>query len=356
MTVENQVSNASRIVLVDYQHLSYKTLAAQPLSATVNNGGQIVPVDTTIPNYTIKDIFRMSGRGAYPIGIFFEGGNSLRKAYFEQLSQSFDITDGTKGKGYKGKRNGEGSVFYDGINLTLQLLLQGGVSCFRKGGKEADDLVISMVNLIKSVDSTTPIDVVTGDSDLLPLVDSQVSVYMRGKRQHAEIGSPELRLYFQVTPDTWDEFLSYTSAYKEYTIPYNSMLLFKLIRGDKTDEIPSLIGEMNKREREERKARGLKGKKITENLEYNNYGPVGYNKKMAEMLEAGVDFENTFKYGVDFDSVIQPVLEPFFTTGEIQCMKAVYEGLNPSFVNLTLPQRIDYGKLQMSLAPLRINL
>ena len=95
-----------------------------------------------------------------------------------------------------------------------------------------------MVQRIKEEDTKTPIDIITNDSDLLPLVDEQVSVYIRGTRQFSEEGCPEHRLYFQVTPRTWDEYLSYASAYRGFKIPYNSMLLFKLIRGDKSDNIP----------------------------------------------------------------------------------------------------------------------
>src|SRR5690606_27680880 len=130
--------------------------------------------------------------------------------------------------------------------------------------------IISMVQKIKSIDKETPIDIITGDSDLLALVDDQVSVYMRGNRQHAEPNCPEHRLYFQVTPETWEEYLSYSSAYRDYYIPFNSMLLFKMIRGDKTDNITG----------------ACKG-----------YGGKTYSELMYQMEEDEVDFKNIFRYG-----------------------------------------------------------
>lgn len=313
----------SRYVLIDYMHLAYKCMVAEPLSATVNIGGEPRVVDTTIPNYTIKNVFNYGGRGSFHTGVFFEGGNSKRKAYFAQQ------TAGQDGSSYKGGRKRQRGSFYEGCNLALNLMHNGKVSLYRMEGQEADDLIVSLVQKIKSVDPITPIDIITGDSDLLPLVDEQVSVYMRSTRQHAEPGCPERRLYYQVTPDTWYDYLSYSSAYRKFHIPYNSMLLFKLIRGDKSDEIPA----------------STKG-----------YGGVKYSNLMEEMVEDEVDFPNIFRYGVDFDEVMRPVLEDYFDEATVEHMKFVYTGINPEYVNLDIPKQIEPGYLQAALNPVQINI
>ncbi len=315
-----------RYVLVDFTHLAYKTFVAEPLSAMVNINGELQKVDTTVPNYTIKGIFNYSGRGMFHTAVFFEGGSQYRKDYFAEKGA---IAEG----GYKGGRNKESGAFYTGINLTGTLLQQGKVSVYKAMGYEADDLIYNMIQRIKEEDTTTPIDVITNDADLLPLVDDQVSVFIRGTRQFAEQGCPERRLYYQVTPTSWDDYLSYSSAYKSYKIPYNSMLLFKMIRGDKSDNI----------------APACKG-----------YGGKKYTTLMEKMIEDGVDFPNIFRYGNDFDEVMRPVLSKYFTEEEVENMKFIYGGIClrklPNDKRLSMPKQIDKGFLQQALEVVKINL
>ncbi len=315
-----------RYVLIDYMHLAHRCIVAEPLSVTVPINGEIQVVDTTIPNYTVKNIYSYSGRGLFHTGVFFEGGSDFRKKHFAK--------DGSgDGSGYKGDRSQQKGSFYTGINLAIQLMMQGKVSLYRAGGYEADDLIFNMIRAIKEKDTSTPIDIITNDSDLLPLVDEQVSVYIRGTREYNEDGCPTRRLYYQVTPRSWDEYLSYASAYKNYTIPYNSMLLFKMIRGDKSDNV----------------AGACKG-----------YGGKKYSALMEKMQEDGVDFPNVFRYGNDFNEVMKPVLDKYFTEEEVEKMEFIYQGIGlrklPEGQSLALPKQIDKGYLQQALDFVKINL
>lgn len=313
-----------RYRIIDFMPLVFKCMASQPLSASVKIDGQLVEVDTTIPNYTIKDVIRFSGgNGRFYVGVCLEGGNSWRKQYFEKQAAQ------EHGAGYKGTRSRQSSPFYKGADLAINLMAQANTSLYRVEGYEADDMIYSLVKKIQMVDRETPIDIITGDSDMLPLVDDQVSVYMRGNRQWSRPDSPENRLYYQVTPESWDDYLSYTSAHREYLIPYNSMLLFKMVRGDKADNVPP----------------AAKG-----------YGPKKYNAVMEDMMAAGVDFANLFRYGVDFDSVMLPVLMDFFPEEMIPLMKFNYEGICLRYQSLTVPKQLDIARLQVAVAPLRINL
>ena len=315
-----------RYVLIDYMHLAHRCIVAEPLSVTVPINGEIQVVDTTIPNYTVKNIYSYGGRCLFHTGVFFEGGSDFRKKHFAKDGSG----DGT---GYKGDRSQQKGSFYTGINLAIQLMMQGKVSLYRAGGYEADDLIFNMIRAIKAKDTSTPIDIITNDSDLLPLVDEQVSVYIRGTREYNEDGCPTRRLYYQVTPRSWDEYLSYASAYKNYTIPYNSMLLFKMIRGDKSDNV----------------AGACKG-----------YGGKKYSALMEKMKEDGVDFPNVFRYGNDFNEVMKPVLDKYFTEEEVERMEFIYQGIGlrklPDGQSLALPKQIDKGYLQQSLDFVKINL
>lgn len=311
----------SRYVLIDFQHLAYKTMNLPPLTSNVMIHDQLTTVNTTIPNYTIKDVYRMSGKGDYFTAVCLEGGSSRRQKHFAEQNG--------KTGAYKETRKRGGGVFYEGINMSIQLLHKGGVSCYRVEGVEADDCIASLVKQIKLVDKVTPIDIITGDSDMLPLVDDQVSVYMRGTRTSAVRGCPELKSYYQVTPETWEEYLSYTSAYQGYYIPFNSMLLFKMIRGDKTDNV-------------EGATRG--------------YGKVKYTDLMIEMVEDGVDFENIFRYDKEFDEDMRGVLAVYFDEETLDKMKYIFEGIRPEYKHLAIPKQIEIGTLQPQLSILKINL
>jgi 5'-3' exonuclease len=339
----------SRYVLIDYMHLAHRCIQAEPLSTTVNIGGELRVVDTTIPNYTIKNVYSYGGKGRHYTGVFFEGGASERKKYFARQMGAIGADIGKEG--YKGTRDNNKGSFYEGIGLTINLLHNGQVSLYRMGGCEADDLIASVVKKIKSIDKITPIDLITNDSDMLPLVDDQVSVYMRGNRQWAAEGCPEHRLYYQVTPESWTEYLSYTSAYRDYHIPYNSMLLFKMIRGDKADNVAGAC---------------------------YGYGGKKYSSLMYQMEEDGVDFPSIFRYGVDFDEVMRPVLEQYFTTAmmaknkdgvmvpvldeagvpmsTVDYMKYIYLGISPQYQNMEVPKQIEPGYLQSALNPVKINI
>lgn len=316
-----------RYTLIDYMHLTHRTRAVEPLRATVDIGGILQDVDTTIPNYTIKNVYNYSGRGANRVGVFLEGGHDRRKKYFENQA----VTTQSQ-SGYKGDRKKQTNLFYQGVNLAVNLMHQGGVTLYRQTGLEADDCIGNVVKAIKAVDTDTPIDIITNDSDLLPYVDEQVSVYMRGTRGFAEEGCPEYRLYFQVTPRTWDEFLEYSSAFKKFRIPYNSMLLHKLIRGDKTDGIAASTTGM---------------------------GGVKYTSLMYEMERDGVDFPNVFRYHVDFDEVIRPVLSKYtdyFNEDIIEYMKYIFNGIKPPELDLILPRQINPAVLQKAVQAVKINI
>lgn len=318
-----------RYVLIDFMHLTYKTFGAVPLSTTVNIGGQVSVLETTIPNYTIKDIYRYSKDkegNRFFTGVFFEGGRPWRREYFRQRESRIAAQEG---KVYKGSRENQNSSFYQQIDLAIVLLDQGKVTCYRQEGMEADDLIASVVALIKSVDTMTPIDIITNDSDMLPLVDNQVSVYMRGNRTEAVGGAPERTGYYQVTPETWHDYLRLSSKYKQFDIPYNSILLHKLIRGDDSDEVSPAV-------------KGL--------------GPVNYNKLIQRMRDDGVDFANTFRYWYDFDEVIAPVLSNYFKPEEVADMRYIYYGISPRYNALVMPKQIDSGLLQQALNWLHINL
>lgn len=306
-----------KYVLVDFMHLAHRCIAVEPLRATVKIDGVLQEIETTIPFNTAKWITKYGkDEKGYKVnlGVFFEGGNDYRKNYFRQGDQEGEYKEGRK-------------IYYPlrvGTDYTKMLLKDAEMSIYSARGFEADDSIYTIVEAIKAQDPDYDISVITNDSDLLPLVEDRVSVYMRGTMQHAEEGYPEHRLYYQVTPETWEDYLLTTSQYKKYGVPYNAIILYKLIRGDKADNI---IG-------------ACKG-----------FGPVKLSKLFREMESDNVDFPNIFRYNNEFD-VMEETLLNYFTQEEVDTMRFIYNGMRLRLIcdrqdltKVTLPGVIDIQKL-----------
>lgn len=255
-----------RVLIIDVSHLFYKyAWGASGLSATIKEGNEIHQVDTTLPTYTIKQIHRWSKGGLNPTIVCFDGQGSTksRTGYFikNKLRESNEI--------YKEGRERQTKDFYDGANITMNLLIQGGVCCLKAAGYEADDLIKAAIDKAKETYPDLPIDVITGDADLVPLVDEQVSVFLSSKKMTwAESKDIEKAHYVQLRPENYQMYMEGLTEFKGLDVPYNTVLLKKLLRGDKTDNIPA----------------------------YPKFTPTKYNNLIAGLEEKGFDFARGCRY------------------------------------------------------------
>lgn len=309
-----------RYVLYDFMCNVHKFIMMPPLTTTVNENGVPHVVDTTIPTGVIKNLWSYSRHGNDAIGVFLEGGKLKRKEYFSALPEG----------GYKGNRKPLTYHIKEGANLTTRLMMTGGISLFRCEGYEADDLMASMALALHKEEPDSQVDIVTGDMDLLPLVSDGISVYMRGTRTVAPPDSMQLHLYYKVTPDTWDAFIKTRSVYKGYKIPYNSVYLYKCLKGDKSDCVPAAV---------------------------DGLGPKHYTELMEHMISDGVEFDKIFRYGTNFDTLWRPVLEKYFQPDALAAIKYIHDGIAPMPVEfIDKPHCINIGKLQPACIPYSINL
>lgn len=269
-----QKEDTRRVIIIDYNHLAHKFRfgQAKALSVQAMVNGVIQVVDTTIPAYTIKQIVRWSQFGLNPTVVCFDSPIKTRKYAMKQAFSS----EGLEGEEYKGERIKRDDSFYQGMGITSSLLHQGGVHVLKVDNYEADDLVFAAVLKAKEDYPGLPIDVITNDWDLAPLCDDQVSVYVRSIKQTVHTTGPKREKYVQVTPNTYAALVNATSAFKGKHVPYNSMLLWKILRGDKSDNIPGLA-----------KANG-KGLKWT---------PKKMQELLSELEEDGHDLSHYFRYG-----------------------------------------------------------
>lgn len=308
-----------KFVLVDYMHLAHKCIVIPPMEATVKVNGEVRQVTTTIPSVTIKSIYGYSNRGSNHIGVFFEGGDLIRTKYFKML-----------GIDYKGNRKKLMPTVKEGVKWTKRLLRDGEVSTYEVIGYEADDLIFSKVCDIKKEYPQAYIDIITSDGDLLGLVDDKVSVYIKANRTFAEEGCRVIKNYYQVTPNSWEDYFWYSSTYKGFKIPYNSIFLFKMLRGDKSDNVPMAV---------------------------QGFGPKKYNDLIEKLEADGVDFKKTFAYGNNFDRDVAKVLVPYLGESKLRAVKDNYVGLNLKYMSgLERPTQIQIGKLVPSVERLGINL
>ena len=255
-----------RVVIVDFNHMAHTfKYGAKPLSVSIVHDGQIEVVDTTVANGAIKNIYKWSNHGRNPMAICFDRRCSSRINYFRGLNGG-DTSDDIQ---YKGKRNGLRDGLFEGITITESVLNAAGLSCMFSDNYEADDIIFACVQRAKQQYPDLKIDIITNDADIVPLVDDTVSVFLRS-RQLSWAESDELlkNKYVQITPRNYQSVLEALSAYKGFKIPYNTVLLHKLLRGDKSDNI--------------------KG--------YPKFTPTKYNKLIESMQDAGEDL-SVFRYG-----------------------------------------------------------
>lgn len=364
-----------RVIIVDVTHMAYKAaFGGMPaLSATIQVGNQLETINTTIPTFIIKSIHRWAKGGVNPIVVCADslGGNESRKAYFRKAE------DGGTTTSYKGGRASENSQFYSSIDVTLNLLYNSGVGCAKVTGYEADDLIKAAVDLAKVKYPELPIDIITGDADLLPLVDEQVSVFLTSKRTTwAESEELTKRGYVQIKPENYQDYIESLSAYRNLYVPYNTILLTKLLRGDKSDNIDG----------------------------YPKFTPTKFKNLVFSMESDGVDMAELFRYDaptmticyrdtglpIPMDILEQvpreqkmmkfgeppkltemcDVLSNYLDEDIVNHVRHVYNGINLNCAFTTVPEKYkrkparltldikgyDKGVLQRNISDLRINL
>ena len=260
-----------RVVIVDFNHMVH-TYYNSPhrLSIRVVENGESISKDTTIQSGTIKAVHRWSNHGANPVAVCFDRPVPARKAYFQSAFPEMQVGSD---KEYKGGREKMPDAMFEGISDVERIFRSAGVSCFAENNFEADDLVFACVKRAKEKYPGLPIDVITNDADLVPLVDDTVSVFLRSKKgTYAESKDIEKPHYIQITPKNYQEVVQDLSAYSGFYMPYNSLLLHKLLRGDISDKF---------------------GRKDISRM----FSPKKWNDMMMSMLAEDVNFVEVFRYG-----------------------------------------------------------
>ena len=167
--------------------------------------------------------------------IIFEDSKLVsRNKYFEEYFPN----------GYKDnrhKRNDELKLLKESISQLFRKYKQPAI---KKFNYEADDLIKEAVRVAKKSNKYNHIYILTNDFDLAPLIDDEVTLYRRSPRSntsHAE-PHPYIYNYEMISKSNYESYFKTIGMTKDVKVPYNSILLFKMIRGDKSDNIAGVKG------------------------------------------------------------------------------------------------------------------
>lgn len=350
--------NKQRIVILDYNHQlhQYMNSKAPRLFYNQSLGAQAVTIETTIPNYTIKAMHNYARRGQDIMAVCFDSPCQFRKNYFMEKK------DGTPTDiEYKGGRKSMPKPMLEGSALTIEMLSKAEMPIYKVENYEADDLIYSLVMVCKELYPSTAIDIITNDADLLPLVDEQVSVFFRNRKFTWAIDKSLLkRNYWQVIPDNYSTVVEGLSKYVKFSIPYNTLLLHKLLRGDDSDNIPGSKNPFtNRADFPPKMFNELIDILECENLDLQNmfrYADFKPRKELSQLTE-GVKLSNIYEKRVmeQLDKLCE-ILSVYVDDYTIEHIRFIYMGMNLRFINLVPPVKYDVGKLRVELSRLGIQL
>lgn len=328
-----------------------------------NKSAVPVTIETTIPAYTIKAMHRFCRGGIDKLAVCLDSPCDYRKKYFSE-----NTSETTKEIAYKGDRKPMLDILYRGMELTAEILHKSGVSIYKAANFEADDLVYSLVQICKEMYPLTPIDVITNDADIVPLVDEQVSVFLKSRKfTWAESKELEKRGYYQVTPYNYEEVMSGLSKYQKFDMSYNTVLLHKLLRGDDADGIPGMLNPKTGRP---------------------DFPPTMYNELISYLKEDGVDIGSIFRYTMfkpradleecrriteNTGNVVKlkdmfeirkeqqlnrmcEIMADYVDDSTIEHIKYIYGGMNLRYINVVPPKKYEVGVLRGNLLDYDINL
>lgn len=167
--------------------------------------------------------------------LIFEDSKLIsRNKYFEE-----HFPNGYKDN--RNKRNDELKLLKESISKLLKKYKQPTI---KKFNYEADDLIKEAVRIAKKSKKYNHIYILTNDFDLAPLIDEEVTLYRRSPRSNSSHLEPHpfIYNYEMISKENYEEYFKTIGMTKDVHVPYNSILLFKMIRGDKSDNIAGVKG------------------------------------------------------------------------------------------------------------------
>ncbi len=205
------IKDRKKMIIIDGNALIHRSFHALPLSMSTKEG-KVVNAVYGFASVLIKALREF--KPDYAVLTLDKKGPTFRHLKYDQ---------------YKAQREKAPDELYEQIPLVKDLASAFGLPIYEKEGFEADDLIGTIV---KKTDDDIQKIIVTGDLDPLQLVDEQTRVYTMSR------GLSESILF--------DE----KQVQDKFEIPIESLIDFKALTGDPSDNIPGVkgIGEKTAKE------------------------------------------------------------------------------------------------------------
>lgn len=229
-------------------------------------------------------------------------------------------------KQYQAQRPATESDLSPQFGIIIKILAQAKIPTYAMDGFEADDIIGTMAAAAEKAGDFCY--VVTGDRDMMQLVDKRTKVLMPIK------GISEMKLF--------DE----ARVLEQFGVPPNRIVELKALQGDASDNYPGVAGVGPKT------AAGLVEEYGSVKKIYENIAKIkAKNAKLGERLEAG---EKSAMLCHQLATILKNV--PFeYSFEDCEIKNVSYEGWKKaleSYEFKTLPKRLDeaFGKSQKSAA------
>lgn len=198
--------NKKRLVLIDGHALAYRMFFALPIAGFSTRGGE--PTNATFGfTRTLLELVNAPTPPDY-LAVMFDKGGSFRDEMYSEY------------KGTREKMPNELQIQIDRIHDVLEAL---DIPIYEMEGYEADDLLGTVGRMSESLGILTLI--VTGDRDLLQLVDEHVSVQLPGSRANDK---PQVYTHEEVAA--------------RFGLTPGQIVDLKALMGDSSDNIPGVPG------------------------------------------------------------------------------------------------------------------
>lgn len=197
---------ADKLVLIDGHALAYRQFYALPLEAFTTQDGE--PTNATYGfTRTVLDLMMSDDPPKY-LAVSFDVGRTFRDDMF---------TD------YKGTREKMPDELALQIERIRQVIRTMNIPVLELDGYEADDVLGTIAKQAKPLG--VPVHIITGDRDLLQLVDDNTVVELPPSR-------------YQRQPRIYTPAL----VVEEYEMQPKQIIDWKALEGDKSDNIPGVAG------------------------------------------------------------------------------------------------------------------
>ncbi|HET6446103.1 MAG TPA: 5'-3' exonuclease H3TH domain-containing protein, partial [candidate division Zixibacteria bacterium] len=196
----------NRLVLIDGHALAYRVFFALPLDAFTTKEGE--PTNATYGfARTLLDIILADSPPKY-LAVSFDVGKTFRDEMFAE---------------YKGTRERMPDELRIQIERIRELVRALNIPVLELDGFEADDVLGTVAKQAKAFD--VPVLIITGDRDLMQLVDDNTRIELPPGR-------------YQREPTVYDRAL----VFEKLGVRPDQVVDYKALVGDKSDNIPGVRG------------------------------------------------------------------------------------------------------------------